>query len=135
MPNNEKTLGYVRVVVGESGKVAHICPNTLHHPDPAEQERLNKVVTVEMLDKLLGKENHSYEDCQVLVVFGEDTDGLKIAHSMMIQPGFKNFWRERITRKMEKHYTSLRDEIHVQSRIDLWEDTYKESFVPTRKVD
>ena len=135
MPNNEKTLGYVRVVVGESGEVAHICPNTLHHPDPAEQERLNKVVTVEMLDKLLGKENHSYEDCQVLVVFGEDTDGLKIAHSMMIQPEFKNFWRERITKKIEKHYTSLRDEIHVQSRIDLWEDTYKESFVPTRKVD
>ena len=133
MPNKEKTLGYVRVVVGEDGKVAHICPNTLHHPDPAEQERLNKVVTVEMLDKLLGKDE--YEDCQVLVVFSEDKDGLNIAHSMMIQPEFKNFWRERITGKIEKKYTSLRDEIHVQSRIDLWEDTYKESFVPTREVN
>lgn len=135
MLNKEETLGYVRVVIGEDGKVAHICPNTLHHPDPAEQERLNKVVTVEMLDESLTKDTHSYKDCQVLVVFSEDKDGLTIAHSMMIQPGFKDFWRERITKKIEKPHTSMRDEIHVQSRIDLWEETYKESFVPTRTVE
>ena len=134
MQGNEKTLGYVRVVFDESGKVAHICPNTLHHPDPSEQERLQKTITVNMLDELFSNMDHSYIDCQVLVVFHEHNGQLTVAHSLAIQPKFKSFWRERITKKIEKHPESMRDEIHIQSRIDLWEETYKESFIPTRKI-
>ena len=134
MQGNEKTLGYVRVVIDEVGKVAHICPNTLHHPDPDEQERLQKIVSVDQLDEVFTKMGHSYKDCQVLVVFHENNNQLTIEHSMTIQPNFKSFWRERITKKIEKHPESMRDEIHIQSRIDLWEDTYKETFAPTRKI-
>ena len=134
MQGNEKTLGYVRVVIDETGKLAHICPNTLHHPDPEEQERLQKKITVNQLDELFSKMGHSYKDCQVLVVFHENEDQLFVEHSMVIQPKFKSFWRERITKKMEKHPESMRDEIHIQSRIELWEETYKETFVPTRKI-
>ena len=134
MQSNEQTLGYVRVVFDEVGKVAHICPNTLHHPDTSEQERLNKTITVNMLDELFTNMGHSYNDCQVLVVFHENNGQLFVEHSMVIQPRFKSFWRERITKKIEKHPESMRDEIHIQSRIDLWEDTYKDTFVPTRKI-
>ena len=134
MQSNDKTLGYVRVVFDEVGKVAHICPNTLHHPDPSEQERLNKTITVHMLDELFTNMGHSYNDCQVLVVFHESNSQLIVEHSMVIQQKFKSFWRERITKKIEKHPESMRDEIHIQSRIDLWEDTYKDTFVPTRKI-
>ncbi|WP_019240976.1 MULTISPECIES: hypothetical protein [Bacillus] len=123
-----KTFGYVRVVAVNKGEVVHICPNTLHHPDPQEQLRLQNVVTVDLLNNLINDE--SYEDCQVLVVFHNDGDTFTIEHSMMIQPGFKEFWRKRISKKIEDNHNSLRDEIHIQERIDLWESTYGEAFTP-----
>ena len=134
MQGNEKTLGYVRIVFNENGKVAHICPNTLHHSDPSEQDRLQKLISVSMLEEQFSNIDHSYIDCQVLVVFHENNGQLTVEHSLVIQPKFKSFWRERITKKIERHPESMRDEIHIQSRIDLWEDTYKESFIPTRKI-
>ncbi|WP_042349748.1 hypothetical protein [Bacillus massiliigorillae] len=125
-----KTLGYVRVVMVEKGNVVHICPNTLHHPDPQEQERLQNVITVDLLNEILPETN--FVDSQVLVLFHNDGETTTVEHTILIQQGFKEFWQNRISKKIDADYSSLRDEIHVQERIDLWESTYKEPFSPIK---
>lgn len=130
--NNQSTLAYVRVVVGKEGKVVHICPNTLYHPSMEEQAELQTILNSGCLKQVDSK----YNDVQVLVLFHK-LDGqpdIKIVNTILVQEGFKEFWRERITKKLEGGTFSLRDEVYINDRINHWEECYGENFVPTRKV-
>ncbi|MGM9929495.1 MAG: hypothetical protein ACI35P_16275 [Bacillus sp. (in: firmicutes)] len=134
--NNQTALAYVRVVVGKEGEVVHICPNTLYHPSLEEQAELQSILDSGCLKQLDSK----YNDVQVLVLFrklvqenGQAT--IQIDNTVLVQEGFKEFWRERITKKIEGGLVSLRDEVYINERIDHWEKCYGENFIPTRKVE
>ena len=129
---NQSALAYVRVVVGNEGKVVHICPNTLYHPSLEEKTELQHILDNGALQQLDPK----YNDVQVLVLFQKDKEqpGIQIVNTILVQEGFKEFWRERITQKLEGSSNSLRDEVYINDRINHWEECYNENFVPTRKI-
>lgn len=131
--NNQSALAYVRVVVGKEGNVVHICPNTLYHPSLEEQAELQTILDNGCLKQVDSK----YNDVQVLVLFHKvnEQPAIEIVNTILVQEGFKEFWRERITQKLEGGSFTLRDEVYINERITQWEECYGENFVPTRKVE
>lgn len=131
--NNQSALAYVRVVVGKEGNVVHICPNTLYHPSLEEQAELQTILDNGCLKQVDSK----YNDVQVLVLFHKvnEQPAIEIVNTILVQEGFKEFWRERITQKLEGGSFTLRDEVYINERINQWEECYGENFVPTRKVE
>ena len=126
-------LGYVRLVVGEKGKVIHVCPDSLYVPEIDSFNEVENMINEGQINQL----DPSLEDVQVIVTFkmeksaDESTTSLVPTSVIVLQDNFKEFWQNRINMKIQRSHNSLRDEVYIQNRIELWEDCYKDTFAQT----
>jgi hypothetical protein len=135
---------YMRLIIGEKGKVIKVIMDSLYHPN-AE--------TMEYIDELLNDGGTSLEfvdeeinDAEVLVIFHPHTypshhpldpveyeTDLIIKQTVVLKAGYKEHYRKEVQELVKRFIGCMMPAEKIEDLIGEWEELYDEDFYEVNK--
>lgn len=130
---------YVRLIIGEKGKVLSVVKDSLYHPNEQTLDFIEELLmyggsSIEQIDE-------SIEDSNVLILFNPHTypshhpldpveyeTDLAIEQVIVLQTGYKEFWRRQIEQYVKDFQGCSTPPSEIENSIGEWEELYGEDF-------
>ncbi|MGG1071263.1 hypothetical protein ABE178_15685 [Priestia megaterium] len=132
---------YIRLIIGDKGKVIKVIQDSLYEPDEELKDFIEELFkwggsSIDYVDEhisdaevLIVFRPHSYQCNHPLDPVEYDTEIL-IEHTIILQYGYKKYWRKKISEELRVATACKGPQDHVQNLIGEWEELYDEDFQP-----